>query len=159
MMQLPNSSKQMAWLGFSGGVILTYCYATMFFLYAAIRLASSAISSAEPSHAAGTLFLLGMSLLLTVLVFAALMALVAGAIGVTTALIAYWLKRWLPIPMTLIGTSFAITGLVNLSVIVGTGSDLFGTQLQTYLFWLAVPSLIYLMYSVYVGKILSQSVE
>lgn len=95
------------------------------------RFAQHAIQN--PDIKAETLFLLVMALLLTVLVFAALMALVAAVVGATTALIAYWLKRWLPIPLTVIGTNFAIIMLVNLSVIVNTGPDLFDSLLQTYL--------------------------
>lgn len=125
------SRRRIAWQGFSGGVILTYGHATLFFVYATIRLASTAVSDAEPSHMAETLFLLTMSLLLNILVFTALMASLAGSIGAITALISYWLTRWISSGTAVVATSFTIAALMNFIVIVSVGSDLFALYFST----------------------------
>lgn len=148
---LPKSYSRMAWLGFSGGVILTYLYTALFLVYAVLRLVFSAFSIIEPPYAAETLVLFVISLLLPVLIIAALMGLVAGLVGAVTALVAHWLKRWIPVSLALVGTSLTIAVVVNVLILTQSGSGLLTDKLPTYLFWLGFPSVVYVTYSVWIG--------
>ena len=143
---------QLSWQGFSSGVFLTYGYALLIFLYLAIRLVASVMGVEEPPHLFKTLMLMVMSLLLTILMFAALMSLVAGFCGALTAVLALWLARWFPYRKALAGVIVVLIVAMHTVIFAMSGTAFLTTHLSTYLFWVGIPTLIYLGFGLYAGK-------
>lgn len=143
--------SQISWQGFSSGVFLTYGYALLIFLYLAIRLIASVVGVEEPPHLLKTLFLLVMSLLLTILMFAAVMSLIAGLSGALTASLALWLTRWIPYHKALASIMCSLVIGMHVITFAISGTSLLTTHLSTYLLWIGLPTIIYLIFGIIAG--------
>lgn len=149
--------SQLSWQGFSTGVFLAYGYALLFFLYAGIRLTVSVVGIVEPPHLVKTLLLLLMSLLLTVLVFAGFMSLIAGIGGAMTAVAALYLTRWISYRKALVIFAVFSVMLIHLGILATTGTSIITTHLATYAFWFGLPALIYVLFCVIAGAYIEKS--
>lgn len=144
--------SQISWQGFSSGVFLTYGYSLMVFLYLAIRLATSVVGVEEPPHLFKTVLLLVMSLLLTILMVAVVMSLIAGFSGALTAILALWFTQWLPYHKALAGVICILVVVIHGVIFATSGASLLTTHLPTYLFWIGIPTIVYLVFGIIAGN-------
>lgn len=144
------------WYGARGGaalgVILTFAYALAFVVYATVRSTLLVFSAGVEIDVPGTLVAYAISLAVAALAIAALMAIPAALIGIVTAIL---LKKALfvlnskhsPRRAALIGSSVCLilAALFHFAVQFGLGFalvDVFA-NLETYLLWLGIPTLLY----------------
>jgi hypothetical protein len=143
--------RYVALRGAAVSVGLTFAYALAFLLYAIVRSSLTLAARVNPDTGLlGTLIATWTSLAIAVLTMASLMAVVAAVLGTATALIVLWLSsvlnpRRVSARAIMIGlvTCLGIALLLNLALQQALSLSWSALVSEAYLFWLGLPSLIY----------------
>lgn len=140
---------QTARSGAGFAVRLTIAYAVVFIVYALVRSVLRLLPTPTfDAGLVGTLLAYGVSLALPALVIALILALVMTLLGIVTALIVRGLLSVLnpthaPLSAILVGAAVALVIAALLHVGLGFSPD--SLTWETYLFWVGIPSAIYVI--------------
>jgi hypothetical protein len=133
------------------GAVLAYIYSLVFLLYAVVR---ESISVLNVGAADGGVLLLSnaVSLAMVVLIFGTVMAIVSAVIGaVTEVVLLYAIRRLIgdyqPMAAVLTGVGVALVLAFVIHLITGIAPSprLNLAYPETYLFWLGVPTVVYVV--------------
>lgn len=135
------------------GVALTYAYALAFLLYATLRATFTLVTRPWPDAGLlGTVIATTASLAIPALVLATLLAVPAALLGALTAVLVYTVIPRLnaarsPVQAALIGgaIALAVVAVIQLGLEYGLGVTVASLTLSTYLFWLGLPAVTYVV--------------
>jgi len=158
----PVSWRLAAVRGATIGIWLTFAYAVLVALYAIVRSSLRIQTALASGDALQMMFGTAVTLAFGILIFAVVMALVSAVIGGISAIVLQWLllrfnPRHASTQALFIGLGLGIGCwfVVNLILLVMPGSRLTLAYPETYLFWFAVPGLIYVVASVLTSRTLN----
>lgn len=142
------------------GVRMTRLYAGAFMLYATYRLAIAiAECPSSDTPIAATIAAAAASMVVASVTITSILALVSMVVGAASALIVHWLlaraaargARGRPI---VVGASVALVSLVigQIGLLPALGFSLLSLPATTYLFWVGLPSALYLVVTTWVAR-------
>jgi hypothetical protein len=145
--------REVVQTGALAGVALTYTYALAFLLYATLRATFVLVSMPWPDAGlVGTVIATGASLVAPGLVLATLLTVPAALLGALAAALVYAVLLWLSAShlvteAPLIGGAVALTvvAMIRLGLVYGLGITVASLTLPTYLFWLGLPAVVYVV--------------
>lgn len=150
--------------GAAAAIALAFAYTAVFVVYALIRSLLLVISANPGAGIPGTIVAYAATLSVPALVICVMMSVPAALVGLLTApllkrLLSAWNPRHDPARATAIGAAASCGIVVLLHVIfqraLGFSLADVAANPETYLFWLALPSLIYILAGGVAGRVLN----
>lgn len=152
-LRLPLPWREVVRTGALAGAALTYVYALAFLLYATLRATFALVTMPWPDAGLlGTIIATSLSLAVPALVLATLLALPAAVLGAITAMLVYTVVPRLnaarsPVQAALMGgaIALAVVAVIQLGLGYGLEVTVASLTLSTYLFWLGLPAVVYVV--------------